>query len=51
MQVLEDDPLRPHKVPPSQRSVQVSVAGPKSHAEWDMATFSDQCPRELFLFV
>ena len=42
VQVLEDDPLHPHKVPPSQRSVQFSIASPKPRTKWDVSTFDDQ---------
>ena len=51
VQILENDPLRPYKVPPSQRSVQVMVARAEPRTKLDVATLDDQGPREHSLFV
>ena len=51
VQVLKNDPLRPLEMPPSQRSVLITVASAEPRTKGDVTTLADQGPCESSSFV
>ena len=51
VEVLENDPLCPHKESQSQGSIKVSTTSPEHRAKRDVTAFDEQGPRERSLIV